>query len=103
MQEAECAERLQQWVEALTDDQVIFRSDNPAIDWPWVQDLFQFFGCWPKNLRRRPGTIYFEEESQQNLYQAALEKYWHEHGDKQHHALVDAKSMYFAWRYAQAN
>jgi len=100
MKESKLAVRLKDWVEHLTDEEVIFRSDAPGVDWPWVEQLFTFYGCWPKNLRRRCGTIYFDEETQADRYQEGLEKFWQEHSKRRHHALFDAKSLLFAWRFA---
>jgi hypothetical protein len=104
MTDSQCAMHLQHWIEELTDEEVILRSDFPASDWPWLEELFQFFGCWPKNLRRRCGVIAFETEGQQAIFDAALQKYWAvpQHAQYRHHALVDAKSLVFAWWYGNA-
>ncbi len=104
MADAQCALRLKSWIEELTDEEVILRSDNPAVDWPWLEELFQFFGCWPKNLRRRCGVISFESEDYQQIYDAALEEYWRNPlvAARRHHALVDANSLAFAWSHVQA-
>lgn len=102
MSDAQCAMRLKYWIEALTTEEVILRSDNPAIDWPWLEDLFQFFGCWPENLRRKCGAIVFEVEGQQEIFDVALLKYWTEpfNAMHRHHALFDANSLVFSWWYA---
>lgn len=100
MKEAELAVRLKDWIEGLTDKEVILRSDCIAVDWHWVEQLFQFHGCWPNNLRRKCGTIYFEEYRQQHRYNVGLEDYWKANIARQHHALVDAKSLLFAWKFA---
>lgn len=55
MTEAELAVRLKEWFEGLGCKEVIFRSDCPGLDWPWVEQLFQIYGCWPKNLRQKSG------------------------------------------------
>lgn len=104
MADAQCALRLKYWIEELTDEEVILRSDNPAIDWPWVEELFQFFGCWPKNLRRTCGSIHFDQEEQQEFYFRAHEDYWGVpvHSVWRHHALSDAKGLLFAWWHAKA-
>lgn len=96
----QCALRLKDWIENLTDEEVILISDSPGYDWPWVADLFQFFGCWPKNLRRRCGVISFEEEIQLERFNEALECFWKSNEKQQHHALVDAASLFFAWSQA---
>lgn len=96
MKEAELAERLKAWVEGLTEKEVIFRSDCPRLDFQFVEQLFTFYGCWPQNLRRKCGTIYFNHDYQIDRYQDALTEYWREHSAQRHHALVDAKSLLFA-------
>ena len=78
----------------------VLRSDAPRLDWHWVEELFQFYRCWPKNLRKSCGTIFFEEYHQQHRYNAGLESFWKDNITKQHHALVDARSLYFGWKFA---
>lgn len=96
MKEAELATRLKDWIEGLTENKVVLRTDSPFYDWPWVEQLFTFFGCWPKNLRRKCGTIYFNHDYQISRYQKGLEDYWKINDARRHHALVDAKSHLFA-------
>lgn len=98
--ECKLAVRLKEWVEGLTDKKVIFRSDAPSYDWQFLEYLFTFYGCWPKNLRRECGTIYFNHDHQINRYQDALAEYWKTHAARQHHALVDARCQLFAWKQA---
>lgn len=100
MREAELAVRLKDWIESLSDKEVILRSDAPFFDWPWVEQLFQFYGCWPKNLRRKCGTIYFNHDYQIRRYEQGLTDYWKTNGGRRHHALVDARSLQFAWKFA---
>ena len=100
----ELAVRLKNWVENLTDEQVTFRSDAPSFDWPFLQEIFDLHG-WPKNLDRQCGTVVFEDESQQQRFNRALEDFWKSpiHAQLRHHALIDAKSLRFAWWHATAN
>ncbi|NOT20428.1 MAG: hypothetical protein HOP24_09190 [Sideroxydans sp.] len=100
----ELAVRLKNWVENLTEEQVTFRSDAPNFDWPFLQEIFGFIG-WPRNLNRQCGTIFFEDELQQLSYDRALEDYWKSpvHAQLRHHALIDAKSLRFAWWHATAS
>lgn len=93
------AVRLKDWIEGLTDKEVILRSDCPALDWPFLEEIFNAHG-WPKNLRKKCGTIYFSHDYQINRYQAALGDYWKANAARQHHALVDARSLLFAWKAA---
>lgn len=103
MKESELAVCLKDWIEALTNNQVTLRSDAIGVDWPWVEQLFQFYGCWPKNLRRSPGSIYFEDMRQKFRFDAGLHSFWTTNAARQHHALVDAKSLLFAWKFATGN
>lgn len=92
--------RLKEWIEALGGDEVVLRSDAPIYDWPWVAKMFNFYGCWPVNLRRKCGMIYFRTQRHQNRYDAGLTEYWNEYRARRHHALVDAKSLRYAWKFA---
>jgi hypothetical protein len=40
----------------------------PGYDWPFVAEMFQFYGCWPANLRRKCGTIDWENMRLQHRY-----------------------------------
>lgn len=102
MTEAELAVNLRDWVEGLSDKEVTFRSDAPCFDWCWVEELFQMYGNFPKNLRRKCGTIYFNHDYQIHRYEDALRNYWKENSARQHHALVDAHGLLHAWRASQA-
>ena len=100
MKEAELAVRLKDWIEGLTDSsEVILRSDAPLFDWPWVEQLFQFYGCWPKNLRRKCGVISLDYWKVRR-YEQGIADYWRTNAARQHHALVDARSLQFAWKFA---
>lgn len=96
---SEMAARLKTWIEGLTEKEVTLRSDAPNYDWPFIQEIFDHEG-WPKNLKKKCGTIYFEENRQKHRYIAALENYWKSNQSRQHHALADAKSLLFAWKFA---
>ena len=100
MMEAQLALRLQSWIETLTEKEVILRSDAPGFDWPFVAELFKFYGTWPKNLRRKCGTVYFDNNRQAFKFANGLADYWKLHGARQHHSLVDARSLQFAHKYA---
>ena len=100
MTEAQLAINLKEWIEGLTEREVTLRTDAPRYDWPWVEQLFTFYGCWPKNLRRKCGTVYFNHDYQEKRYMEHLEAYWKEYAAQRHHALVDAKSVLFAWQLA---
>lgn len=99
MSRYELAFHLKAWVEGLTDGEVIFRSDCPGIDWPFIEQIFNAYECWPRNLRRKCGSISFEDHRQHHRYLAGLQNFWKDNIAKQHHALVDARSLRFAWRY----
>lgn len=103
MTESELAANLKGWVESLGSAEVIFRCDAPYFDWPWIEYLFTFNGCWPSNMRRKYGAIGFDTEEQEQRFDAALVEFWKENLAQRHHALVDARSLYFAWKYAVPN
>lgn len=98
MQVADLAVKLKGWIESF-EGEVIFRSDAPKMDWPFVEEIFNFHG-WPKNLRKKCGDIYFNHDYQINRYQDALAEYWKEHSARQHHALIDARCQLYGWRKA---
>jgi hypothetical protein len=99
--EAQLAVRLKEWVEGLGADEVVFRSDAPVWDWPFVQYIFNFYGMWPKNLRKKCGVAgSFDNDNFAHRYNAGLEDYWKIHGAHRHHALIDARSLQFATKCA---
>lgn len=100
MLEAVCARRLQAWIESLDDGEVVIRCDSPGYDWPLVADMFNFYECWPKNLRRKCGEIVFENPNFYHRYNCGQYEYWRAYAASQHHALVDARGLRFAWGYA---
>ena len=101
MTEAELSTRLRDWIEGLTDDEeIILRSDAIGKDWPFVEQIFQFYGTWPKNLRRAPGTIMFSSTVQYLKFKVAKYLYWKIHGERRHHALEDVKCHLSAWKFA---
>lgn len=99
LMEAQLAAKMKDWIEGLGADEVVLRCDSPAYDWPFVEELFKFYG-WPMNLRRKCGTVYFDNDRQTHRYQAGLAMYWRNNSGRRHHALVDSRSMRFAWKYA---
>lgn len=98
MQVDELAVKLKAWIESF-EDEVEFFSDAPKLDWFFVKEIFDYHG-WPKNLRKQCGDIYFNHDYQINRYQDALAEYWKEHSARQHHALIDARSLLYGWRKA---
>jgi hypothetical protein len=90
---------LRDWIEGLTDKEVVFKSDAPAFDWSWVFDLFQFYGTWPKNLKRKCSGVYFDTHRQAFRFAGAQETYW-KNNDRKHHALEDARCLQFAHKHA---
>lgn len=98
--EADLAVQLKEWIEGLGADEVVLRCDAPAYDWTFIVELFQFYGTWPANLRRKCGTVYFDNDRQRHRYNAGMSMYFKDQDARQHHALVDARAMRFAWKYA---
>jgi len=99
IKEAELAVKLKDWIQGLGAEEVVLRCDSPSYDWPFVADLFNFYG-WPVNLRKKCGTVYFDNDRQTHRYQSGLAEFWKDNQARMHHALVDARSMRFAWKYA---
>jgi hypothetical protein len=98
MDVATLATRLKEWIEGLTEKQVVMQSDAPVIDFQFVKEIFDVHG-WPKNLRRTPERMMFEDMRQQFRYLTALASYWKDH-TRQHHALEDARGLTFAYKFA---
>ena len=97
MMEAQFAVRLRGWVEEIGETEVVLRSDCPAIDFSFIADIFNRHECWPKNLRRSAGLIRLRLPRHQSQYAQSLVSFWSENEARRHHALIDAKSMCFAW------
>lgn len=93
------AVRLKDWIEGLTDKEVILRSDAPELDWPFLEEIFNAHG-WPTNLRRKCGAISFEDSSQFHRFNVGVFSFWQTNAARRHHALVDARSLLFAWKFA---
>lgn len=93
------AVRLKDWIEGLTDKEVILRSDCPNLDWPFLEEIFNAHG-WPSNLRQKCGAILFSKPSQSHRFNVGLCSFWKDNAARQHHALIDARSLLFAWKYA---
>jgi hypothetical protein len=99
MDVATLAVRLKAWIEGLTDKQVVMQSESPALDFVFIKEIFDFHG-WPNNLRQTPSGIMFEDMRQKFRYDMAMASYWKEHGTRQHHSLIDARCLAFAWKYS---
>lgn len=97
--ECDVANGLAVWITGLGDS-VVMRSDAPGLDWHFVFDMFTKYDCWPANLRRTCGAIGWENPSQAHRYNSGLAMFWKENEARRHHALVDARSLRFAWQYA---
>ena len=99
MDVATLAVRLKEWIEGLTDKQVVMQSDSPALDFGFVKEIFDIHG-WPKNLLQTSSGVMFDDMHQKFRHETGMASYWKEHGARQHHALVDAHGLAFAWKYA---
>ncbi len=95
--EAQVALLLREWIEGLGADEVVLASDAPQFDWHWIAEIFEYHDQWPQNLRRRPNRAYFRHPQHQDRFDLALTEYWQKNGERQHHALVDARSLRYAW------
>lgn len=99
MFEQQLAHRLSKWVTEIGGE-VVFRTDAPNYDWPFVEYLFTFYGCWPSNLRRKCSTMFFDNPNIGFRYNAGMYEFWKGNAHLQHNAMVDAHSLYFSWKYA---
>ena len=99
MDVATLAVRLKEWIEQLTGNEVVMQSDSPVLDFQFVKEIFDCHG-WPKNLRQTPAGIMFDDMRQMHRYNVGKLSYWKEHGARQHHALIDARGLAFAWKFA---
>jgi hypothetical protein len=100
--EEELSRELRDFIESFgLDKEITLRSDS-GIDWDWVWDLFQFFGTWPRNLRKQWGGVYLDDDAQIPLYEKGMKIYWRANEKRRHHALIDARSLLFAVTYATA-
>jgi DNA polymerase III epsilon subunit-like protein len=98
--EAQLALQLKEWIEGSGAGEVVLVSDAPQFDWPWVCELFEYHGQWPKNLRRECRRVQFRDERHMHRFNSGLASFWQTHREKQHHALWDAKALKFAWQYS---
>jgi hypothetical protein len=90
MMEAQLALRLKEWVESLGEAEVIFRSDAPIYDWPFVQYIFTFYGMWPMNMRQKCGVAgSLDNDNFAYRYNVGMYEFWKLHEARRHHALVD--------------
>jgi hypothetical protein len=82
------ANRLKYYVESFNDE-VIFWSDCPSVDWCHVSDMFGFFG-WPENLNRTPKALFFESAIKQTRFKNGVKNARFAMKLRPHHALDDA-------------
>lgn len=75
------------------DDEVLFVSDAPRYDWPFIQSMFVCNG-WPKNLRKKCTWVDIKSLDQETFYENQLSQYWRQNPNlPRHHLLEDAKGM----------
>lgn len=92
MTEAQTAQELKTWVESLgLDQQVMFHSSHPKMDWHFVEELLDKYG-WPANLYRvgqriAHGRTYYEVWSSEALSSFRLTDM------RDDHALVIARRL----------
>lgn len=82
------ANTLKDWVETF-DDEVVFYSDSPSFDWPFVQHMFDHHG-WPVNLRIKAEHLGYTYERQQIIFRVAVMQAMKKFQLREHHALDDA-------------
>lgn len=99
MFEAQVVIRLKDFIESMKDE-VILVCDSPEFDWSLVAKMFERYNCWPANLHKECNNICYEIV-EVHRYRAGLDVYWKDSSRKRHHALDDAKSLLFAWKFSQ--
>lgn len=103
MSMAEMAAHLKAWIEALTEGEILVKSDAPDFDWLFIEEIFNVHG-WPKNLKQKCGNACdFKNRAERFRYDAATADFWRTNkavGASQHHALWDARCIRFAIDYA---
>ncbi|MHB1115171.1 3'-5' exonuclease family protein [Sideroxydans sp.] len=102
LMEAQLASKLKVWIEGLVAEEVVLRCNSPSYDWELVAGLFNFYD-WPSNLRKKCGTVDFDKARQTHRYQIGLAIFWKGNSEQMHHALIDARSMRYAWNYGLAD
>lgn len=86
----ELALNLGRWLEGF-DYPVSLATDSLSWDWPWIAEIFDRPGTWPKNINGRPLILRQTEE-----FCRAVEDSFAQ-GLRRHHALDDAKANRLAW------
>lgn len=98
---SELAISLKKWIESMNGE-VVLISDAIKLDWPFIDDLFEKLG-YPKNMKQGEPITFWVPKDKEKLFDQALEDYWLEHSAQRHHALVDARSLYYAWNKIRTN
>lgn len=92
---SELAVSLKNWIESINEE-VVLVSDAIKLDWPFIHDLFEFLG-YPRNMKQGEPMSFWVPNDKEKLFEQALEDYWVEHSGQRHHALIDGRSLYYAW------
>lgn len=92
--EVQVAIQLKSWVERFKAE-VLFVSDAPRYDWPFIQSMFVCNG-WPDNLMKKCFWVDFKSNEHERFYENQLSQYWIQNPKLRHHSLEDAKGMRFA-------
>lgn len=84
--------RLGEWIENF-DQPVKLATDSLAWDWPWIQEVFNVAGKWPKNLDGKPELLHDQafELAAEQVFQRYVPRL------RRHHALDDARANWLAW------
>ncbi len=98
---SELAVSLNKWIESMPGE-VVLVSDAIKLDWPFIYDLFEKLG-YPKNMKQGEPITFWVPKDKEVIFDQALEDYWLEHSAQRHHALVDARSLYYAWNKAMTS
>jgi DNA polymerase elongation subunit (family B) len=82
------AKQLRNWIESFNTD-VVFYTDAPSFDWPFVEHLFETWG-WPSNLSKKPEGLNFMTMTHAAVFENASEQAFITMNLRRHHALDDA-------------
>ena len=89
--------RLYCWFGDIDSQEIRLISDYPSItEFPFIQSLFEKLG-WPCNLSKKCEHLNHIIGWDNENFDKAIEEFWLLNAGRQHHALVEARSILFAW------
>jgi hypothetical protein len=95
MTQAQLRVSLGKWIKSFAQP-VKLATDSVSWDWPWIPEIFDRDGSWPKNLDGKPLLLSFRDDEEAYDFNTATEEAFAT-GLRRHHALDDAKANRLAW------